>query len=269
VLSQVEGAGGSATNTANAAEFKNELANVSPISSLGAVGNDVINGGAGNDIIYGDSVNTDVLGTVKGLGLPAGSGWNVFETLESGAGWTRADTQSYIRTHQDELAVESTGSGGTKRAGGNDTIDAGAGNDTVYGQEGNDIIIGGAGNDILSGGSGADTFKWNNADKGSGASPAMDTVKDFSVATAADNKDVLDLRDLVQGENAGNLSSYLSFAQTGSDVTLSVQSAGAAGPMDQKIVLQGITMAQLAGSHPADSGGVIANLLANNKLMTD
>ena len=75
--------------------------------------------------------------------------------------------------------------------------------------------------------------------------------------------------DLLQGENAGNLSSYLTFAQTGADVTLSVQSTGIAGQVDQKIVLQGVTMAQLAGSNPADSAGVIANLLANNKLITD
>jgi Ca2+-binding RTX toxin-like protein len=268
-LSQVEGAGGAARNTTNAAEFKNELANVSPTSSLGAVGNDIITGGAGSDIIFGDSVNTDTLGAAKGLNLPAGSGWKVFETLEAGAGWTRTDTINYIRSHQDELAAESTGTGGTKRAGGNDTIDGGVGNDRIYGQEGNDIISGGAGNDILSGGSGADTFKWGNADKGTGAAPAVDTITDFNPATTAANKDVLDLRDLLQGENAGNLSSYLSFSQTGADVTLSVQSTGAAGPIDQKIVLEGVTMAQLAGTHSPDSAGVIANLLANNKLITD
>jgi Ca2+-binding RTX toxin-like protein len=270
VLSQVEGAGGAARNTTNAAEFTNELANVSPVSSLGAVGNDLISGGAGNDIIFGDALNTDALAAARGLSLPPGSGWKVFETLEAGAGWTRADTESYIRSHQAELAAESTATGGAKRAGGNDVIDAGAGNDTVYGQEGNDIIIGGAGNDILSGGSGADTFKWGNADKGTGATPAIDTIKDFNPTTTdAANKDVLDLRDLLQGENAGNLSSYLSFSQTGADVTLSVHSAGAAGQVDQKIVLQGVTLAQLAGGHTADSAGVIANLLANNKLVTD
>jgi Ca2+-binding RTX toxin-like protein len=271
VLSQVEGAGGAARNTTNAAEFKNELSNVSPVSALGAVGNDLITGGTGNDIIFGDSLNTDALAAAKGLGLPPGSGWKVFETLEAGAGWTRADTETYIRSHQSELAAESTATGGAKRAGGNDVIDAGAGNDIVYGQEGNDIIIGGAGNDILSGGSGADTFKWGNADKGTGATPALDTIKDFNPTTTdAANKDVLDLRDLLQGENAGNLSTYLSFSQTGADVTLSVHSAGAAGPVDQKIVLQGVTMAQLAGAgNPADSAHVIANLLANNKLVTD
>ncbi len=281
VMTQVEGAApvgappDTATNTTNPLELRNVLfTNLTPNVTLSAVGNDVLTGGAGGDIMYGDTVNTDVLGTARALGLPTGAGWEVFERLETGTvpgslGWTRADTLNYIRTHTDELAVESVGTGGATRAGGNDTITAGAGNDTVYGQEGNDIIIGGAGNDILSGGSGADTFSWNNADKGSVAVPAVDTIKDFNPTTVAANKDVLNLSDLLQGENAGNLSSYLTFAQTGADVTLSVQSTGIAGQVDQKIVLQGITMAQLAGSNPADSAGVIANLLANNKLITD
>ena len=274
-LTQLEGAGGSATNTTNAAEFKNELTSVSPSASLSAVGNDVITGGAGSDIIFGDAVNTDMLGAAKGLGLPAGSGWDVFNKLETtpAASWTRADTLNYIRTHADELAAESTGGGGAKRAGGNDTIDAGVGNDKVYGQEGNDILIGGAGNDILSGGSGADTFKWNNADKGTGAAPAVDTIQDFNVATTVANKDVLDLRDLLQGElhtagNSGNLSTYLSFSQTGSDVTLSVKSSGT-GAADQIVVLQNITMQQLGGSSATDSAGVIQSLLNNGKLITD
>ena len=80
---------------------------------------------------------------------------------------------------------------------------------------------------------------------------------------------MLNLKDLLVGENSGNLGSFLSFAQTGLDVTLSVQSQGAAGPVDQIIVLQGVTMASLAGANPADSAGVIANLLTQNKLVTD
>ena len=274
-----------ADNTTNALEFKNALANVNPTTSLAAVGNDVLTGGTGSDIIFGDAVNTDTLGAARSLGLPAGSGWSVFQTLEAGtSGWTRADTLNYIRTHSDELAVESSGTGGVKRAGGSDTIDGGSGNDKVYGQEGNDIIIGGAGNDILSGGSGADTFKWMNADKGTFAAPAVDTIRDFNVATTAANKDVLDLRDLLTGEHAvgtagnpANLSDYLTFVQSGANVTLSVHSAGdpthSSGTVDQTIVLQNVTMQQLAGLSPAaplpSSGDVITNLLANNKLITD
>lgn len=274
-LSQIEGVGGSAVNTTSATQFKNELASLNPSNELTAVGNDLISGGAGNDVIFGDTVNTDVLGAAKGLGLPPGSGWDVFNKLETtpSANWSRADTLNYIRTHAEELAAESTGTGGIKRSGGADTLDGGSGNDTLYGQEGNDILIGGAGNDILSGGSGADTFKWSNADKGTPGAPAVDTIKDFNPTTAAADKDVLDLRDLLQGEvhgagNSGNLSSYLSFEQTGNDVTLSVKSSGS-GVADQVIVLQNVTMQQLGGSSATDSAGVIQSLLNSGKLISD
>ena len=274
-LSQIEGVGGSAVNTTSATQFKNELASLSPSNELSAVGNDFISGGAGNDVIFGDTLNTDALGAAKGLGLPPGSGWDVFNTLENtpSANWTRADTLDYIRTHAEELAVESSGTGGIKRAGGTDTLEGGAGADTLYGQEGNDILIGGAGNDILSGGSGADTFKWGSGDQGAPGATTVDTVMDFNPSTVDAHKDVLDLRDLLQGEahgtgDSGNLSSYLSFEQTGNDVTLSVKSSGA-GAADQVIVLQNVTMQQLGGSSATDSAGVIQSLLNSGKLISD
>ena len=255
-----------ADNTTNALEFKNALANVNPTTSLAAVGNDVLTGGTGSDIIFGDAVNTDVLGAARSLGLPAGSGWSVFQTLEAGtSGWTRADTLNYIRTHSDELAVESTGSGGVKRAGGSDAIDAGAGNDKVYGQEGNDSIIGGAGNDILSGGSGADTFKFNNADKGTAAAPAVDTVIGFNENTG----DKLDLSDLLQGDTPGTIANYLHFVASGTgnaDTTIEVYSAGNA-TIDQKIVLQGVTLASLQTAYGATDSQIITGLLNANKLV--
>ena len=166
--------------------------------------------------------------------------------------------------------------------GGNDTINGGAGNDDLRGGAGNDIIVGGKGNDILTGGSGADTFKWNSGDQGTGAAPAADIIKDFNTTTTDDaNKDVLDLRDLLVNENHtignGNLSSYLEFAQTKTvavdgtnEVTLSVHSQGAPA-VDQTIVLQNVTMAQLAGVPAGNptSADVISHLLANKQLITD
>ena len=66
---------------------------------------------------------------------------------------------------------------------------------------------------------------------------------------------------------------FLSFTQSGTNtspsVTLSVHSTGATGPLDQNIVLQGVTMQSLGGASNADSAGVIASLLANHKLLTD
>ena len=274
-LSLLEGsaasAGGNdgATNATNAAGFNSALQSVSPTTSLAGVGGDSITGGAGNDLIFGDALNTDVLGVAKGLGLAAGSGWAVFNTLETtpAQNWTRTDTLNYIRTHTDELSVESS-VGGVKRTGGNDTIDGGAGNDTIYGQEGNDIIIGGKGNDILNGGSGADTFKWNSGDQGTAAAPAVDTVIGFKENAG----DKLDLSDLLPGgaHSASDLSNlFLKFTSTnsGADTTVEVFSSGNANVSgaspDQKIVLQGVVMNTLG----ANNTDIITTLLNNGKLV--
>lgn len=139
-------------------------------------------------------------------------------------------------------------------------IDGTSGNDQVYGTTGNDIIAGGAGDDILTGGAADDTFRRLSGDKGAGT-PAVDAITDW---VTGHNK--LDLADLLQGENAGNLNVFLMFEQTGSDVTLSVSSQGD-GNVDQVIVLQNVTMADLAGANPDTSAGVIANLLDQSKLL--
>ena len=130
-------------------------------------GSDVINGGDGADIIFGDVVFTDALAEAVGLGgsiTPDGSGWAVFQKLESGLGtgvpdpagngaaWNRDDTIAYIKANHVALSGESG------RSGGNDTIDSGNGNDIIYGQEGVDTISGGAGDDTINGGSGNDVI---------------------------------------------------------------------------------------------------------------
>ena len=125
--------------------------------------------------------------------------------------------------------------------GGNDTIDGGnghdllnggAGNDALAGGAGNDILVGGAGNDALSGGGDADVFAWNFADRGAPGAPAVDTVADFDIAHATntlDGGDVLDLRDLLQGEqHASSLDHYLEFDSTSQpgDTLIHVSSGG-------------------------------------------
>ncbi|WDP86840.1 MAG: cadherin-like domain-containing protein [Desulfobacter sp.] len=125
-------------------------------------GNDTINGNDGNDLIFGDVINTD--GVAEDLadqgydvssinGLADGSGWEVFETLETELdGWERSDTIQYIQDNHEALAVESG------REGGDDVITGGDGDDIIYGQEGNDTIDGGAGDDVIDGGTGIDTL---------------------------------------------------------------------------------------------------------------
>jgi Ca2+-binding RTX toxin-like protein len=151
-----------------------------------------------------------------------------------------------------------------------DTLTGGAANDTISGGDGNDTIIGGKGDDVLTGGLGADVFKWNLNDAGVSGSPALDVIKDFSLAQG----DKLDLRDLLVddakgGDNLGNLTEYLHFETDGSNTIVKVSSqgnftSGAYAETDQVIVLEGINLTTLG-----NDAQIIQNLITNNKLITD
>ena len=153
---------------------------------------------------------------------------------------------------------------------GHDVLDGGRGDDNLNGGAGDDTLIGGLGNDTLTGGLGVDTFQWSLADKGTAGAPATDTIIDFQKGAGGD---VLDLRDLLQGENSSNLSQYLHFTASGSDTLVQVSSSGAfngsnyAAATDQQILLKGVAFADLAGSGASDAQ-VIAELLKAN-LKTD
>ena len=249
-------------NTANGyiavSSFADLAAGLGAIFVPVALGADSVVGGDGNDAILGDSI----------FSTSADKGWTDYVATHPGltAEQMRADIHGNLTTGSRSYAQEGT-------VGANDTLDGGAGNDVIYGQGGNDLIIGGKGNDILSGGTGADTLKWNAGDQGVAGTPAVDVIRDFNPTNTAANKDVLDLRDLLTGEthtagNSGNMANFLTFSQSGADVTLSIKSSGA-GTADQIITLQGVTMQQLGGANSTDSAGVISSLLANNKLITD
>ncbi len=185
----------------NANQFAAALQGGSTALDPVAVGHDVIAGGSGHDIIFGDVINTDELpwaenNLIKPDNLPNGSGVTALEKfleMKNGVAPTDADLYGYIRANHEQFNV----AGDTR--GGNDTLNGGAGNDILYGQGGNDILIGGAGDDILYGGTGADTFVWQKGDIG------HDVIKDFN----ASEGDRIDLRDLLQGENDGNILNYL------------------------------------------------------------
>ncbi|WP_184037147.1 VCBS domain-containing protein, partial [Chitinivorax tropicus] len=157
-----------------------------------------------------------------------------------------------------------------------DYLSGGAGDDTVAGGGGDDRLLGGRGNDILTGGLGADVFKWSLTDAGTPSAPARDTLTDFSVSTAVDSNDKLDLRDLLQGENhlpgAGNLGHYLHFEKSGGDTILHVNHSGAfstgfsAAKDTQVITFQGIDLT--AGGTSTDAQ-IIQDLLNKGKLITD
>jgi len=146
---------------------------------------------------------------------------------------------------------------------GNDTLIGGITDDTIVGGAGNDVIIGNTGNDTLTGGTGADVFKWNLGDDGAVGTPAADMITDFNVAEG----DVLDLKDLLIGENAGNLTNFLHFEESGANTIVHVNSAGNIGAGDtQTITLENVSLTDLGGANDA---AIIANLLANNQLIVD
>jgi hypothetical protein len=126
-------------------------------------------------------------------------------------------------------------------------LSGGDGNDTLSGGGGADMLYGGKGNDSLTGGAGADVFAWRTADKGTPGSAFTDTVTDFDKTNGTGDK--LDLRDLLVGENAGNIDRFIVAEVSGGNTTLHISSTGAfagngtwtTGAQDQVIVLTGVT----------------------------
>ena len=155
-----------------------------------------------------------------------------------------------------------------------DSMRGDAGNDTMSGGLGADTMIGGAGNDVMSGGLGADVFQWRLADRGVAGTPAVDAVTDFSNSSRASGGDVLDLRDLLQGENSSlsSLDNYLHFDVSAGSTTVQISSSGgfasgySAAAVDQQVVLAGVDLS--AGGLTTDQL-IIQDLLTKGKLITD
>jgi len=158
---------------------------------------------------------------------------------------------------------------------GDDVLIGGGGKDDLLGGDGDDTLIGGTGLDTMSGGLGADTFVWALADAGVKGNPAIDIVTDFDVASKAAGGDVLDLRDLLVGENhasgIGNLASFLHFEKAGADTVVHVSATGEfAGGFNAANDVQTITLlnVDLITSFANDQA-VIQDLLTKNKLTVD
>ena len=186
-------------------------------------------------------------------------------------------------------ALTVTGGAGTLLGGGGvDTLTGGAGNDALYGHAGNDtlsggagsdLLVGGQGNDRMTGGVGTDVFAWRFSDATPGAT-AVDTITDFSTRPLASGGDVLDLRDLLQGENlvngGGNIADYLRIVTTGSGATLAtridVSSQGGfesgTAQVDQQIILEKVNLLGLS-SAGATQQQVIVDLVSQGRLLVD
>jgi len=140
--------------------------------------------------------------------------------------------------------------------------------DQLFGGAGDDILVGGGGNDLLTGGDGADTFKWESGDEGTAASPAMDFVTDFDSSEG----DVLDLADILQGEESNDITNYISVAQDGDNVVINVTPDGAGGDMNQVITLEDTSLNDLGvGGYDATTqqSEIINQLISSGQLNVD
>ncbi|HHQ4481197.1 TPA: retention module-containing protein [Aeromonas veronii] len=253
LLSQVEGAGGSATNVTNANQLSSVIGQLTGASiNANSVGNDHLVGGNGNDVMFGDSIHAD---NVDG-------GWFEFVTDNPG----KSDGQLLNELYSQHAVYGKEGA-----VGGDDTLEGGDGNDVLYGQKGNDILIGGegidiliggTGSDILTGGAGKDTFKWMAGDVG-----GTDVIKDFTTGTGGD---VLDISELLTGEhaNSGWLDAYLNFSSDGPGTnksTLTIDLDGTNGGTTHVIKFDSIDLTTLGNSDLE----IIQKLLGDGNLKVD
>lgn len=103
-----------------------------------------------------------------------------------------------------------------------------------------EFLVGTDGNDIFTGGGGGDTFVWQDGHQGTTDDPALDIVTDFSVLQG----DVLDISDLLQGEESGDITDFISVAESGEDVVIQLTPEGN-GEMTQTIKLEGTSFNDL------------------------
>jgi Mg-chelatase subunit ChlD len=210
----------------------------------------------GNNL-FGDAGANTMTGTNGNDRMDGGAG---NDSLSGGAG--------------NDLLLGNSGNDSLAGGDGIDELRGGAGNDSLNGGNGADVLVGGAGNDSLTGGAGSDVFRWELADRGAAGMPATDTVADFDNAAGGD---VLDLRDLLQGESlqggaVGNLTNYLHFAQSGGNTVIQISASGGfssgfnAGAIDQTIVLTGV---DVTGAGTRTDQQIIQDLLTRGKLITD
>jgi len=278
------------------------------------VSDDELHGGDGNDILFGDAIHTDGLLWGKDGNPAKPADYDVvgldalkyFLEQKLGHTPTDADLHDYITQNHALFNV------GSRIHGGNDELHGGAGDDILYGQggddhlygdEGNDILYGGEGNDVLDGGAGNDVliggpgediliggpgddvFVWLDGDtRREGfelwgwTPPAEDVIKDFGMGGADPNgNDVLDLRDLLQGEEAPgvDLSRYLNIAYDGADTLISISTTGDLQAVDGFVnVFTGVNQlirlenVDLTGGQ-TDQNALIQQLIDAGKLLID
>ncbi|NYG34495.1 type I secretion C-terminal target domain-containing protein [Sphaerotilus montanus] len=215
---------------------------------------------------------------------------NVGTSTSSVVNSENVPTATHVGNSSDDILVGSAGNdymiggdGNDNLSGllGNDALFGGWGNDTLVGGDGNDTLTGGQGNDVLTGGVGSDVFAWTLSDQGTSGAPAVDTITDFNTSLPADGGDIIDLRDLLAGENTSTLQNYLEFTFSGSgstaSTTIHVSANGSftggtysAAAEDQAIVLTGVDLRTSLGlDTAATDADIISKMLTQGKLIVD
>jgi hypothetical protein len=192
-------------------------------------------------------------------------------TLDNGAGVqdstsvnvTAVSGSNITGGSEDEILV--SGSGGDILVGnaGDDVLMGHEGDDTLQGGEGADLLIGGTGSDSLIGGAGIDIFALEAGDEGV-TGLTIDTIEGFTVGTGGD---VLDLSDMLSGENLGNLDNYFEFSYDAvtNSTTIAIDTTGSGG-LGQQIVLGNVDLT-LNGN--LSDQQILDNLLSTNNLIVD
>ncbi|WP_417585986.1 retention module-containing protein [Nitrincola sp.] len=106
----------------------------------------------------------------------------------------------------------------------------------IVGSSGDDYLFATDGDDVLIGGAGADTFKWSLSTQG-----GDDVVMDFN----ASEGDVVDIADLLQGEEGGNLTDYISVTESVQGTLIELTPMGDGSSATQSIMLDGVSFADL------------------------
>ncbi|WP_339412241.1 tandem-95 repeat protein [Pseudomonas sp. EA_35y_Pfl2_R5] len=138
-------------------------------------------------------------------------------------------------------------------------ISGSAAADILIGDADDNLIMGLAGNDTLTGAGGSDTFIWLKGHTGN------DTISDFNISTDLDQRDRLDLHDLLQGENEGNINNYLQVVSTPLETTLQISTNGqfnVGGSADLSIRLENGGAPVDLSSFGATSSQIVNSLIA-------
>ncbi|KAF0811278.1 Leukotoxin [Andreprevotia sp. IGB-42] len=257
-----------------------------------------------NNVVFTDTSLPNSNGPQPSVATLYASKFMTDAVITDADGALLTSTQAPVQPITDTINVGS-GNDTVYGAAGNQAVFGGAGNDKLYGGAdtdalrggaGDDLLVGGKGSDVLRGDLGNDTFKFVLGDQSSTAGSvaagnsnglglsattklvagATDVIMDFHAVNG--DKDVLDLRDLLQGEGSGTLDKYLHFQKDGSDTVIHISHDGqfvaglnvnattyAFGKETETIVLKGT---DLIGTDTTDAQ-VIQHLLQSGKLITD